>query len=52
LVIKPGMELMLEPNPITPDGKLGLFFGHTHLVTESGHERVTDRLPLQMMIAG
>jgi Xaa-Pro aminopeptidase len=51
LVLKPGMELMLEPNPITPDGKLGLFFGHTVLINDSGHRRVTDRLPLQLMVA-
>ncbi|HEU5440577.1 MAG TPA: M24 family metallopeptidase [Ktedonobacterales bacterium] len=51
LVLKPGMELMLEPNPITLDGQLGLFLGHTFLVTESGHARVTDRLPLELMVA-
>jgi Xaa-Pro aminopeptidase len=52
LVLKPGMELMLEPNPITPDGTLGLLLGHTVLITESGHRRVTDRLPLELLIAG
>lgn len=52
MVLVPGMELMLEPNPITPDGLLGLFFGHTVLITASGHRRVTDRLPLQLMVAG
>lgn len=51
LVLKPGMELMLEPNPITLDGRLGLFLGHTFLITESGHTRVTSRLPLQMLEA-
>jgi Xaa-Pro aminopeptidase len=50
-VLKPGMELMLEPNPITLDGRLGLFLGHTFLITASGHHRVTERLPLQMMVA-
>lgn len=52
LVLKPGMELMLEPNPITRDGRLGLFLGHTFLITESGHARVTGRLPLQLLTAG
>lgn len=52
LVLKPGMELMLEPNPITLDGQLGLFLGHTYLITESGHARVTDRLPLDLLVAG
>ena len=51
LVIKPGMELMLEPNPITIDGTLGLFFGHTYLITETGHVRVTDRVPLELLVA-
>ncbi|MBI3740111.1 MAG: aminopeptidase P family protein, partial [Chloroflexi bacterium] len=51
MVLKPGMELMLEPNPITPDGRLGIFFGHTVLINDSGHRRVTDSLPLKMMVA-
>lgn len=50
LVLQPGMELMLEPNPITLDGRLGLFLGHTFLITESGHARVTERIPLQMLV--
>jgi Xaa-Pro dipeptidase len=49
--IKPGMELMLEPNPITLDGRLGLFLGHTYLITASGHERVTSRVPLELLVA-
>jgi Xaa-Pro aminopeptidase len=52
LVLKPGIELMLEPNPITLDGRLGLFLGHTFLITESGATRVTERLPLQLCVAG
>ena len=51
LVIKPGVVHMLEPNPITMDGRLGLFFGHTLLVTPDGNRRVTDRLPLQLMVS-
>src|SRR5574341_964447 len=50
MILKPGMELMLEPNPITLDGTLGLFLGHTVLINDTGHRRVTDRLPLQMMV--
>ncbi|MGH2750971.1 MAG: M24 family metallopeptidase [Actinomycetota bacterium] len=50
-VIRPGQVLMLEPNPIRADGNLGMFFGHTFIITESGHERVTD-YPLEMVIAG
>lgn len=48
--LEPGMEIMLEPNPITLDGKLGLFLGHTVLINENGHERVTGRLPLDMIV--
>lgn len=48
--IKPGMVLMLEPCPITPDGLLGLFFGHTYIVTEHGARRVTD-CPDNLLVA-
>ena len=51
IILKPGTQHMLEPNPITPDGMFGLFFGHTLLVTTDGNRRVTDRLPLQLMIS-
>ena len=51
-VMRPGMELMLEPNPITPDGMLGLFYGHTFLLTETGRELVTAGLPEDLLIAG
>ncbi len=50
-VIKSGMTLMLEPNPITPDGLLGLFYGHTFLMTETGRELVTAGLPPDLMVA-
>jgi Xaa-Pro aminopeptidase len=49
--MKPGMTLMLEPNPITPDGLLGLFFGHTFIITESGHERLGGQVPLDLLVA-
>lgn len=50
-VMRPGMELMLEPNPITPDGMLGLFYGHTFLVTETGRELLTGGLPEDLLVA-
>jgi len=49
-VIRPGMELMLEPNPITPDGLLGLFYGHTYLITETGREMVTGGIPHDLLV--
>lgn len=50
-VIRAGMELMLEPNPITADGLLGLFYGHTFLITETGREMVTRGVPHEMLVA-
>ena len=41
MVLQPGMTLMLEPCPITADGLLGLFYGHTFIITETGHDRLT-----------
>ncbi len=43
-VLKPGMIIMAEPNPITADGLFGIFLGHTFIVTEDGHE-VRRQLP-------
>jgi Xaa-Pro aminopeptidase len=48
--IQPGMTLMLEPCPITPDGLLGMFYGHTYLITEAGARRVTD-CPDELLVA-
>jgi Xaa-Pro aminopeptidase len=50
-VLKPGMVIMAEPNPITADGLFGIFLGHTFIVTESGHE-VVDKFPLEIAVAG
>lgn len=50
-IIRPGMTLMLEPNPITPDGLLGLFFGHTFIVTETGHERLGGDGVMDLLVA-
>jgi Xaa-Pro aminopeptidase len=49
-VLKPGMVIMAEPNPITPDGLFGIFLGHTFIVTETGHE-VVDQFPLELVVA-
>jgi Xaa-Pro aminopeptidase len=50
-VLKPGMVIMAEPNPITADGMFGIFLGHTFIVTEDGHECVDD-FPLEIAVAG
>jgi Xaa-Pro aminopeptidase len=49
-VLKPGMVIMAEPNPITADGLFGIFLGHTFIVTASGHE-VVDKFPLEIAVA-
>ena len=51
VILKPGMVIMAEPNPITADGLFGIFLGHTFIVTESGHE-VVDKFPLEIAVAG
>ena len=48
-IMKPGMVIMAEPNPITADGNLGMFVGHTFIVTESGHECVDD-WPIELTV--
>lgn len=50
-VMKPGMVIMAEPNPITADGLFGIFLGHTFIVTDKGHECV-DNFPLELVVAG
>ena len=49
-VLKPGMVIMAEPNPITPDGMFGIFLGHTFIVTDAGHE-IVDKFPLEIAVA-
>jgi Xaa-Pro dipeptidase len=49
-VLKPGMIIMAEPNPITADGLFGIFLGHTFIVTETAHECV-DNFPLEIAVA-
>jgi len=48
-VLKPGMVLMPEPNPISPDGSFGMFVGHTFIVSEDGRECVDD-WPLELTV--
>jgi Xaa-Pro aminopeptidase len=50
MVLKPGMIIMAEPNPITADGMFGIFLGHTFIVNDTGHE-VLDRFPLEIAVA-
>ena len=49
-VLKPGMVIMAEPNPITADGLFGIFLGHTFIITPDGHECV-DKFPLEIAVA-
>ncbi|HEX8967776.1 MAG TPA: Xaa-Pro peptidase family protein [Chloroflexota bacterium] len=49
-VLQPGMVLVVEPTPITADGSLGMFFGHTFLVTPEGRECL-DAFPWQLTVA-
>ncbi len=51
IALQPGMTLVVEPNPVTADGSLGMFFGHTFIVTPEGHECV-DQLPWELHVAG
>jgi Xaa-Pro aminopeptidase len=41
-ILKPGMVVMAEPNPVTADGMFGIFLGHTFIVTETGKECVEN----------
>jgi Xaa-Pro dipeptidase len=51
MVLKPGMVIMAEPNPITADGMFGIFLGHTFIITDTGHE-IVDQFPLEIAVAG
>ncbi|MCB0154287.1 MAG: aminopeptidase P family protein, partial [Anaerolineae bacterium] len=46
-LLQPGMELMLEPCPITADGNLGMFLGRTCVIRENETEWVT-KLPIKL----
>jgi Xaa-Pro dipeptidase len=49
--MRPGMVLVVEPNPVTADGMLGMFLGHTFIVTDAGRECV-DAFPLELIVTG
>jgi Xaa-Pro dipeptidase len=49
-VLRPGMVIMAEPNPITADGLFGIFLGHTFIINENGPECV-DKFPLEIAVA-
>src|SRR6476469_10271770 len=51
MVLKPGMIIMAEPNPITTDGMFGIFLGHTYIITDSGRE-IVDDFPFEIAVAG
>ena len=51
MVLKPGMIIMAEPNPITADGMFGIFLGHTYIITDTGRE-IVDDIPLEIAVAG
>ena len=49
--LQAGMVIMSEPNPATKDGRLGMFFGRTYIITESGNEAVT-KYPFELTVVG
>ncbi|MDA1001397.1 MAG: M24 family metallopeptidase, partial [bacterium] len=48
-ILQPGAVIMSEPNPATMDGKLGMFFGRTYIITEEGNEAVT-KYPFELIV--
>ena len=48
-ILKQGMVVMPEPNPITADGRFGMFVGHTFIITNDGKECV-DLWPLELTV--
>ncbi|HVR89272.1 MAG TPA: M24 family metallopeptidase [Candidatus Limnocylindria bacterium] len=48
---RPGNVYVVEPNPIDETGELGMFVGHTFIVTPTGREQV-DAFPLELAVAG
>jgi ectoine hydrolase len=47
--LQPGMVLVVEPNAVSADGRLGMFFGHTFIVTDDRAECV-DRFPWELTV--
>jgi len=48
--LKPGMVLVLKPNPITADGKWGMCASRTYVITPDGSQRMTE-YPLELAVA-
>ncbi len=48
-VLKPNMTVMLEPNPILPDGTFGIFMGRSYLITGGGY-RLLTKYPLKLTV--
>ncbi len=48
-VLKPNMTVMLEPNPIFPDGNFGIFMGRSYLITGNGC-RLLTKYPLKLTV--
>ena len=48
--LKPGMTVMLEPNPITLEGDLGMFVGRSYVITQSGYEALT-KAPIELLVS-
>ncbi len=48
---QPGMVLVIEPNAVTAAGRLGMFFGHTFIITDGDPECV-DGYPWELTIVG
>ncbi len=44
------MVIVVEPNPVSADGMLGMFVGHTFIVTKDGREQVDD-FSLELVVA-
>ncbi len=48
-VLQPGMVLVIEPNAVTADGRFGIFFGHTLIITE-GEPECVDNYPWELTV--
>jgi Xaa-Pro aminopeptidase len=48
--LKPGMVVVLRPNPITADGQWGMCVTRTYAITDQGHQLLTD-YPLELVVA-
>lgn len=49
MTLKKGMSIQIEPNPMTPDEKHGIFFGGVHIIEENG-ARSLQKYPEEMII--